>query len=194
MQGLNCNHCGHRAWYDEHEWGHSGMVSPEIEYRYYSDVQGQEMIDRCAGCGTALDLEEWGDRPGHESEYGLIKLLLIWVLRWAVIEPGSLVKAAAPGQPVARWDDERECWRVLAQASDLEDYEDFAPTQSFVDAWLLIELLQAQAEEDAALMLRYLRFLELINQRWQAAITARKLADGFTPWDIVFAVLDAFDL
>jgi hypothetical protein len=52
---------------------------------------------------------------------------------------------------------------MLAEASDLEEPDDFAATQSFTDAWLMIALLQRQAEEAANQAQRYQRFLNVIS-------------------------------
>lgn len=193
MQALNCNRCGRRSWYSEHEWGFGEMVSPNIEHRYYRDAAGQEAIECCPGCGVRLDLEQWEDRPGDSSDYGIVRLLLVWVLGWGVIADGQVVQAA-PGKPLARWNEERHCWRVADSASDLEEVSDFAPTQSFGDAWLIIEHVQDEAGQSESAAARYQRFLTLVNERWQEAIAACNLAESFSPWAICYALLDAFEM
>lgn len=193
MLSLNCNHCGRRFWYDSHEWGVGDMVSPEIDMRYYSDEKGEREIEACPGCGTLISREEWEDRPANENDYGVVRLILLWVLKWGVIEDGKIVRSA-PGMPLARWSNDRECWRVLSAASDLEDASDFAPTQSFTDAWLIIELVQSQAKTDDDVARRYRRFIELIDEVWGTAVLSLNLAEGFKPWHVVWAMLDAFEV
>jgi hypothetical protein len=139
-----------------------------------------------------LDQEEWDEHPSLDDDYGLVKLLLIWVLRWGVID-GKIVHPA-PGKPLARWSEERHCWRVADSASDLEDVSYFAPTQSFNDAWQIVELLEEQAKEDTGSEQRYQCFLDCIDEVWGTALLARRLAQGFNPWHICYALLDAFEI
>jgi len=53
---------------------------------------------------------------------------------------------------------------------------------------------QSQAEKDADRAQRHQRFLDIIDEVWGTALQARNLAEGFKPWHICFAMLDAFDL
>ncbi|HET8841345.1 MAG TPA: hypothetical protein VFN35_07745 [Ktedonobacteraceae bacterium] len=191
MEALNCSHCGHRSWYDTHEWGIGDMASPESELRYYGDEKGEREIEACPRCGTLLSREEWEDRPS--SDYGIVRLLLLWVLRWGVVEHGQIARSALE-KPLARWNEERDCWRVLSKRSDLEDASDFNPMRDFNDVWMVVSMIQREARNDEQVAKCYQRFIEMIDEVWENAVLTSNLGDGFKPWHVCLAILDAFDV